>query len=340
MSTAVLAGQPFRLNPTAISWDFSIGVSEHKTIGGKVIQVFGAKMGDLVIEGAFGIGGWQEQRAFLDHIILLGQEQLDHWPTVNRDPFRFIWAERGWDFQVWIKGYSEGAGGPSIDGSIENFNPKWRLTLFIVEDNAGLKEVSEESYIERLASGIGWKRTVFNGPASIEELQAVLSSAGVSTIREYLSVGYGLTSPFDGSAGGNSGAGTNPSTSTPGQIGMQTIQTLVPIARTAGWIDEAVAIAVAIAMAESGGDPNAHNTNAGTGDNSYGLWQINMLGSMGPARRQQFGLSSNDELFNPATNARVAYEMSGGGGNWSPWSTWKNGAYRQYLGAARQAAGG
>ena len=40
-------------------------------------------------------------------------------------------------------------------------------------------------------------------------------------------------------------------------------------------------IMAAIAMAESGSNAEAHNDNANTGDNSYGLWQINMLGSMG-----------------------------------------------------------
>lgn len=84
-------------------------------------------------------------------------------------------------------------------------------------------------------------------------------------------------------------------------------------------------------MAESGGNARAHNPNASTGDNSYGLFQINMLGSLGPARMRQFGLSSNEDLFDPTTNAQVAFRMSGGGRDWSPWSAYKNGAYRKYL---------
>lgn len=84
-------------------------------------------------------------------------------------------------------------------------------------------------------------------------------------------------------------------------------------------------------MAESGGNPRAHNPNASTGDNSYGLFQINMLGGLGPARLRQYGLSRNEELFDPTTNARVAFRMSGGGRDWSPWSAYKNGAYQKYL---------
>ena len=100
----------------------------------------------------------------------------------------------------------------------------------------------------------------------------------------------------------------------------------------AGFSGHALDMAYAIAMAESGGNAHAHNGNAGTGDNSYGLFQINMLGSMGPERLRQYGLSSNDDLFDAVRNAKVAYEMSRGGTDWSPWSTFKSGAYRTYLG--------
>ena len=58
-------------------------------------------------------------------------------------------------------------------------------------------------------------------------------------------------------------------------------------ARKAGFSrdhDEAL-IATAIALAESGGDPSAHNDNPKTGDDSFGLWQINMFKELGPARR-------------------------------------------------------
>lgn len=75
----------------------------------------------------------------------------------------------------------------------------------------------------------------------------------------------------------------------------------------------------ATAMKESTGRPLAHNRNSNTGDNSYGLFQINMIGSLGPARLKQFGLSNNKELFDPHTNARVAFEISNGGKDWSAW---------------------
>lgn len=107
---------------------------------------------------------------------------------------------------------------------------------------------------------------------------------------------------------------------------------LYNLARQAGLSNERAKVAAAVGMAESGGNAAAHNTNASTGDNSYGLWQINMLGAMGPARRAAYGLKSNDDLFNPKVNAQVMSAMSKQGQDFSPWSTYKNGAYKKYMG--------
>lgn len=92
-----------------------------------------------------------------------------------------------------------------------------------------------------------------------------------------------------------------------------------------------LARAVAVALAESHGDTAAHNDDASTGDDSYGLWQINMLGEMGPARRKQFDIKSNAELLDPQKNANAAWEISGSGRNWTPWSTFKSNAYLKHM---------
>lgn len=88
----------------------------------------------------------------------------------------------------------------------------------------------------------------------------------------------------------------------------------------AGFKGQDLVEAWAVAMKESTGRPHAHNRNSNTGDNSYGLFQINMIGSLGPARRDQYGLKTNKELFNPLINAKIAYHMSNGGKDWSAWN--------------------
>ncbi len=94
-------------------------------------------------------------------------------------------------------------------------------------------------------------------------------------------------------------------------------------ARSAGFPESEILTAVAIAKAESGGNPRAHNSTPP--DTSYGLWQINMIGALGPNRRKQLGLSSNDQLFDPATNARAAKRIWSDANGWTPWSTYKPG---------------
>ena len=95
--------------------------------------------------------------------------------------------------------------------------------------------------------------------------------------------------------------------------------TLKEILYSVGFRGQDLKEAWGTAMKESTGRPLAHNRNSNTGDNSYGLFQINMIGSLGPARLKQFGLKDNKDLFDPYVNAKIAYEMSDGGKNWSAW---------------------
>ena len=83
-------------------------------------------------------------------------------------------------------------------------------------------------------------------------------------------------------------------------------------------------IAAAIAMAESGGKSDASNINS-DGSVDRGLWEIN---------------SSHGSLstFDPIANVKAAIQLSGNGKNWSPWTTFKTGAYKKYLSPTTGAA--
>ena len=114
---------------------------------------------------------------------------------------------------------------------------------------------------------------------------------------------------------------------------------LLNLAKIAGFSGKDDDIAAAVALAESGGNPRAHNSTPP--DDSYGLWQINMLGAMGPARRKQFGISSNDKLYDPEINAMAAYKIFRASG-WNAWTTYTSGKYKQYMHGSTigNAAGG
>lgn len=99
--------------------------------------------------------------------------------------------------------------------------------------------------------------------------------------------------------------------------------------RDAGFPKHSWTVAVAIALAESSGNPTAtnHNTNGST---DYGLFQINSVHS---------DLLSKHNWQDPTDNARMALAISSHGNNWLPWTTFSNGRYRMYLPRAKSATG-
>ena len=102
-----------------------------------------------------------------------------------------------------------------------------------------------------------------------------------------------------------------------------TYEQIYQLAVNAGFSGNDLRIAVAIALAESTGNPGA------TGDitlgMSYGLWQINSK------YHPEFGPDFT-RLYDPQTNANAAYAVYlVAGHSFSPWSTFKSGAYTKYL---------
>jgi hypothetical protein len=112
---------------------------------------------------------------------------------------------------------------------------------------------------------------------------------------------------------------------------------LVRVLTRAGFRGSALKTAFGIAKRESGGRNDAFNPDTSTGDQSYGLFQINMLGNLGPARRKQFGLARNEDLFDPVRNAKAAFRMSSGGRDFGAWGIGPN-AYRSGAGYETIAA--
>lgn len=104
-------------------------------------------------------------------------------------------------------------------------------------------------------------------------------------------------------------------------------------ASAAGFTGDDLVTAVAIAMAESGGNPMAYNpetaANTPTGLGSVGLWQIYLK-----AHPEFAGI----DLTNPTNNAAAAFAVYQAAGNrFTPWSTFGNGAYAGYVTTARSA---
>jgi len=106
---------------------------------------------------------------------------------------------------------------------------------------------------------------------------------------------------------------------------------LLELLKAVGFSGKGLRTAWAVAKAESNGRPYAFNGNIKTLDQSYGIYQINMLNMLGEDRRERFELAHNADLFNPVINAQIAYRMTKGGVDWRAWSSYTKGAYHKWL---------
>ena len=119
---------------------------------------------------------------------------------------------------------------------------------------------------------------------------------------------------------------------------MLTFEELRALAEAVGFVGDAADIAAAIALAESSGDVRATNivtaeqaadwNAAHPGqprhgpERSFGLWQINTLA------HPQY---DEGRLLDGQYNAHAAFQVSSGGTNFKPWSTYNTGLYRKHM---------
>ena len=88
-------------------------------------------------------------------------------------------------------------------------------------------------------------------------------------------------------------------------------------------------VAVAVAWAESRGNPKARGQNSDSYDR--GLWQIN----------SKWHPDVSDRCaYDAKCNAAQAKRISSNGNNWRPWATYKHGRHKKYLKDAAKACGG
>jgi len=126
---------------------------------------------------------------------------------------------------------------------------------------------------------------------------------------------------------------------------------LVQTLQNAGFSGASLNTAYGIVKAESGGRANAYNP---TGmDDSYGLFQINMENNdprnpgMGDKRNEAYlkkyksiGYTGPESLKDPTINAKIAYDISKGGTNFNPWTTYTSGKYLQHTSGVSTASVG
>ena len=103
------------------------------------------------------------------------------------------------------------------------------------------------------------------------------------------------------------------------------------VAYAAGFRDQTLVLAIAIAGAESAWEPSRigdeHLVNVKWGP-SLGLWQIR---SLKPKYLHLEPVRDGRKLLDPQFNADAAYQISSGGVNWTPWSAYTNNTYADFI---------
>lgn len=163
-----LGGIPIHSNPEDVRWSFRMKTWDTKCMGGKVIQILGTELSDITIRGHFGQGrkdlgdkeGWEDYLRLRDQVKKWSQaaESSD-----GTQPLHFTYTPQNWDFPVFVKSFSP------TTVAVDIFNPDWTLVLFPVEHGTlDVVRRIKDLYIERLAEGVGWTRSDYNGPSQRE----------------------------------------------------------------------------------------------------------------------------------------------------------------------------
>ena len=179
----------FRLNPQEIDWKFDIITAVTETLGGRVIQVVGSDLSDIVITGQLGevrgtrhIESWKLAEAFFAKI-----KEMMKYQAVGADKYGkmgqsavFTYEPLGIRYNVYIKDIQDPDGGGGVTHRPGKFSYSYVLTLFIVqprsarivaagETSDGVVDVAREKAIQdfmaRISDGVGWKFSeTWNGP--------------------------------------------------------------------------------------------------------------------------------------------------------------------------------
>lgn len=141
---------PFRTNPNSIKWNYNLITHIDQTYGGRVIQILGVKMDNLVVKVDCGQGG-------IPYMMQIVQFMRDLMVTQrNGQPATFIYTTRGWNLKVFAQNIP-------FEDQVTATVRELELKFKIQEDVAGVnRSASISDALARLADGIGWTVSQFN----------------------------------------------------------------------------------------------------------------------------------------------------------------------------------
>jgi hypothetical protein len=190
MGTATLGypGGPsvaFRIDPDLIDWTWSVQSNVVETIGGRVIQILGARLEDLTVQGSLGEDSttasgqsWELAQAFLTTVtaIMEAQSADSNTQALMHPPAVFTYPPKGWRWNVYVKSMMDPDGNNSLIMSPGKSNQRYVLTLFIVQESAALvpagtvdgalaqqSSQAVAAFMARISDGVGWTANKYTG---------------------------------------------------------------------------------------------------------------------------------------------------------------------------------
>jgi hypothetical protein len=192
----------FRVDPEGFDYNIKVHTSVINTVGGRVIQVLGATVSDVIVRGSIGEahnmgrgrnGGehpgvsWKLASQFFVQVQALQQLQSAGANTPGSwkngglflEPCTFVYSPKGLRFQCYIKAIvdPDGDGTAGVVHKVGRANYRYVLSLFPIQEGsmeltkAGMsngvldqaRAKAVDAYIARISQGIGWKFTAYNG---------------------------------------------------------------------------------------------------------------------------------------------------------------------------------
>jgi hypothetical protein len=197
-SLATLGNLVWRINPEEIAWNFEVFTNVTNTIGGRVVQITGAHLSDIMVRGQYGENrfttvaskdtsenspgrSWKMADKFNLEIrrIMRQQSPASNATTgiLSPKPIRFYYPPRNWDFMVYVKSIKDVAGDDAFAAVTGKFSFGYQLLLVPIQDNThkltgdrkntdlqAAKDAAIVKAIARISDGVGWKKTGFNDP--------------------------------------------------------------------------------------------------------------------------------------------------------------------------------
>jgi len=159
----------FRTNPNEITWDYELITHIDQTYGGRVVQILGVKLDNLVVKVDCGQGGWPYAMRVVQFMRDLMVNQR------NGQPATFTYTTRNWNMKVFALNV------PFADSVTETVR-ELELNFKIQEDISGTNIASSISdALSALQESIGWTASGFNNADASAQAPNPNANGGVAT---------------------------------------------------------------------------------------------------------------------------------------------------------------